>query len=224
MIPDKKKTPEEIAALREGLCIPDAPPVPGAPRQRPSSFPTIENAASPFLSTLDGSPTATHTDSVVQLEVAPAPFIEKTIEPLPTPHSLRKHELPLAPAPAVTHKTVLPTGRHDDKDIAEIRRRDAIKSLTSEVPDPAAHLKIMTAGPLLLIPAYLIAFGAGAAAWLRVHHITPLVLLLIASLFAIIIFIRKKRSRHHSAILAIIILMTLVFGGLHYAPLFNYAP
>lgn len=241
MIPDKKKTPEEITALREGLGIPDAPHAPGEPRQRPVSFPTLEKAPSPPLplereiepASVPISRAATHLDSpsitslrepIVHLGVTPAQYTEDKPESLPPQHSLRKHEIPLAPAPAVTHKTVLPTGRHDDNSIAEIRRRDAIKSLTSDVPDPAAHLQKMTAGPWLLIPAYLIAFGAGAAAWQRVHHITPLALLIIASSFAILIFIRKKRSRHHSAILAIIILMTLVFGGLHYAPLFNNAP
>lgn len=235
MIPNRKKTPEEIAALREGLGIPDALPALGAPRQRPGSFPPIENAASPSPPSerkiepipapiLDHLTATASNHSIAHLEVAPAPFVEKKPAPLRSQHSLRKHELPLAPAQVVTHKTVLPTGRHDDKDIAELRRRDAIKSLTSEVPDPATHLRKMTAGPFLLAPTYIVALAAGAAAWQHVHYVTPLALLLIASLLTIFIFIRKKRSRHHSAILTIIILMTLVFGGLHYAPLFNHAP
>ena len=244
MIPERKKTPEEIAALREGLGIPDAPPVPGAPRQRPapqhSPLPpidagpaqpqppqkTIEAAPAPVLDPVhpDAPPTMELREPVVHLGVTPAPISEKTPDPLPPKHSLRKHELALAPAPFVTHKTTLPTGRHDDKGIAEIRRRDARQNLSSTQTDPAAHLRKITAHPLLLIPAYLFAFAAGATAWQRVHHITPIALLAVAGAFALYIFIKKKRSRHHAAILAIIILMTLVFGGLHYAPVFNHAP
>ena len=240
MIPDKKKTPEELAALREELGIPDAPHAPGEHRQRPASFPPIESAPSPLPSAereiepvpvaavlhpeqLENPPLTALREPIVHLDVPPTPFVEKALEPVQHQHSLRKHEIPLAPAPPVTRKTVLPTGRHDDRDIAEIRRRDAIKSATSQVPDPAAHLKKMTAGPLLLVFAYLIALGAGASAWQGAHLITPLALLILATIFAIVIFVRKKRSRHHSAILAIIILMTLVFGGLHYAPLFYHA-
>lgn len=250
MIPDKKKTPEEIAALREGLGIPDAPPVIGAARHRtevhaPAAPPqrtpppiepkpatsqepakTIEALPAPVLDPMhpDAPPSMELREPVVHLGVPPAPISEETSEPLSPKHSLRKHELPLAPAPAVTHKTTLPTGRHDDKGIAEIRRRDALQNLSSQAPDPAAHLRKITAHPSLLIPAYLFAFGAGAAAWRQAHHFTPLALIFIAFLFAIYIFITKKRSRHHAAILAIIILMTLVFGGLHYAPVFQNAP
>ncbi len=236
MIPQKKKTPEEIAALREGLGIPDAPPAPGAPRQRPAPLPAIDAAPAnpapapkkiesapappPVLDPAhpDAPPSTDLREPVVHLDLPPAPVSKETPEPLPPQHSLRKHELPLAPAPAVTRKTALPTGRHDDKDIAEIRRRDALQNLSSHVPDPGAHLKKMTAGLFLLIPAYLCAFAAGFVAWKRVHHVTPIGLLVIAAILAIYIFIAKKRSRHHSAFLAIIILLTLVFAGLHYAP------
>ncbi len=243
MIPEKKKTPEELAALREGLGIPDAPPAPGAPRQRPAPTPPapsaeppapkptppeepVERPPAPVLDPAhpDQSPLPELREPVLHLDMPPAPEEEKNPEPTSHSHSLRKHELPLAPAPAVTHKTVLPTGRHDDKGIAEIRRRDALQNLSTNAPDPAAHLKKITASPFLLAPAYILALSAGAAAWQRVHHITPLALLVLSTLLATYIFITKKRSRHHSAILAIIIIMTLVFGGLHYAPLFQDVP
>ena len=240
MIPERKKTPEEIAALREGLGIPDAPPPPGAPRQRPAQIPPIDatppNPApgakqiEPATATVldpahpDSPPATELLESVIHLDVSPAPVSEAKPKPLPPQHTLRKHELPLAPASVITHKTALPTGRHDEEGIAEIRRRDALQNLSSHSPDPAAHLKKITASLFLLVPAYLLSLAAGAAAWKRVHHITPLALLALATLLAIFIFIRKKRSRHHTAILAIIIIMTLVFGGLHYAPVFNHAP
>ena len=250
MIPERKKTPEEIAALREGLGIPDAPPIPGATRQRPApapapepepSFPpieaksappkepekSIETAPAPVLDPThpDAPPETELREPVVHLGIPPAPVSKETPEPLPPKHSLRKHELPLAPAPALTgtQKTELPSSRHNDQGIAEIRRRDALQNLSANAPDPATQLRKITAHPVLLIIAYLAAFGAGVAAWQRVHHITPLALVAIGSALGIYIFIAKKRSRHHSAILAIIIIMTLVFGGLYYAPLFTHA-
>ncbi len=239
MIPKKKKTPEEIAALREGLGIPDEIPPPGAPRQRtetdplpvpeeptPNEVPPAPDIAPVPLSdkepsAIDEIPSNELRERVVHLDLPPAP----TAEPdAPVYHSLRKHELPLAPAPFVTSKTALPAKRHDSGDIAQIRKREALAKLADPVPDPMVLLKKITAGPLLLIPAYLLAIGAAATAWQRVHHVTPIVLLVLCSALALFIFIRKKRSRHHAAILAIMILMTLAFGGLHYAPLFQHAP
>lgn len=239
MIPEKKKSPEELAALREGLGIPDAPPQPGEQRKRPAAPPLAESPVKPLppreepltraAPVLDPahpheSPPVELRESAVHLDL-PAPTTQpEETGSAPVVRSLRKHELPLAPAPAVTHKTTLPRKRHGAKDIAELRRRDALQNLGGEQNDPARHLKGMTAHWALLVPAYLLAFAAAAAAWQRVHHITPLVLLVLSSIFSAYIFFSKKRSRHHAAILTIIIIMTLVFGGLYYAPLFQNAP
>lgn len=230
MIPQRKKTPEEIAALREGLGIPDELPKPGEQRKRPAAPTAPKNHQKSPAPTSDPVAPKEATklpprEPTQILDKTPPPDKkEKSNPPTPAHHSLRKQELPLAPAPAVTHKSTLPTSRHDPDDIAEIRRRDALQNLGNTQHDPAAHLKQITAHWPLLTPAYLLACGAAVAAWKYVHHATPLTMLSLATLLAIYIFIKKKRSRHHSAILAIIILMTLVFGSLHYAPLFQNAP
>jgi hypothetical protein len=236
MIPQKKKTPEEIAALREGLGIPDALPQPGEARSRPTQLPPIAAKAetpppppppeiavvpAPVLDPVhpDATPMMELREPVNHLDIPPAP---KTASPPPVYHSLRKHELPLAPAPFVTQKTTLPKSRHEAKDIAEIRRREALNHLGSSHQDPAVHLKKITAHLALLIPTYLLALAPTLAIWQRTLFVTPAILLLLAAALALFIFIKKKRSRHHAAIIFIIILMTLVFGGIHYAPYFTH--
>jgi hypothetical protein len=240
MIPDKKKTREEIAALREGLGIPDSIPQPGAPRQRPQQ--ASPSPAAPAPQPAPGThvipPTdklvldPTHPDHplpdgadepVIHLDVVPLPA--EPVKPEPKPiHTLRKHDLPLAPAPPVTHKTALPSHRHDPRDIAEIRKREALASLQQPAMNPAANLRKQTASPFLYVPGYLFAIVAAATAYQRFHHLTPIVLLSLSALIMIFIAARKPHSRHHAALLFILIFLTLAFGGLHYAPLFNHAP
>jgi hypothetical protein len=136
-------------------------------------------------------------------------------------HTLRKVELPLAPAYQVQNKTSIPPPRHDIADVAEARRRAAIAEYSTASGDPAAHLKKLAAHPVLLIFAYLPAFLAIYTAWSTFHFITPISLIFVSGLLTAYIFWRKKRSRHHAAILLIILVMTLVFGGIHYAPYFS---
>ena len=132
--------------------------------------------------------------------------------------------MPLAPAPPVTKKTPLPTHRHDPSDIAEIRKREALAKLQTPGFDPGAHLRQQTASPFLYAPGYLLAIAAAAAAFKRVHHITPIVLLALALLITLYIAIRKPRSRHHAALIFILVFLTAAFGGIHYAPLFKHGP
>jgi hypothetical protein len=204
MIPQKKKTPEEIAALREGLGMPPEPtPPPPPPPEQESSAPIAE--------------------PIVHLDPPPAPVTPKRIEPKPI-HSLRKHDPPLAPAPASTNRTELPTGRHDSRDISQIRKREALAALQQPGMDPVAYLRKQTASPFLYVPGYLLAIAAGIAAYHRFHYITPAALLTISAFNMVFIAWQKPRSRHHAALLFIIVFLTLVFGALHYAPLFKDGP
>jgi hypothetical protein len=215
MIPDKKKTPVEIAALREGLGVPPAPPaVPHAPAAPPAQpeepLPTSAPAA--------------EVEPVIHLDLPSLTARPVKAETKPA-HSLRKRELPLAPAPAVTHKTALPTHRHDPRDVAQIRKREALAALQHQQgADPAAHLRKQTASPFLYAPGYLFASAAAITSYLRVHYITPAGLLGLAIVIMLFIALRKPRSRHHAALLFIVVFLTLVFGALHYAPLFQNVP
>lgn len=217
MIPERKKTPEEIAALREGLGIPGlspdttAPP-PSAPSRQPVYLEpdTLNTAPQPItkLIHLDASATS-----------APLPLSFKKDS-----HSLRKKEIPLAPAPPVTQKAAIPTHRHDPQDIAQIRKREAIAKLNRPEADPALHLRKQAAHPLLYLPGYLFALSAAAVIYQRFHYITPIALLFCSLSIVMFIAVKKPRSRHHAALIFIVIFLTAVFGGLHYAPLFENAP
>ncbi len=209
MIPQKKKTPEEIAALREELGMPPAAPDTTAPPPSHTQEPTPSSAS-------DAEP-------IVHLDLPPAPVAPRKIEPKPV-HSLRKHDLPLAPAPASTHRTELPTARHDSRDISQIRKREALAALQKPGTDPAAHLRSQIASPFLYAPGYLLAVAAAVTAYLSWHYITPASLLAVSAMIMLFIAMRKPRSRHHAALLFIVIFLTLVFGALHYAPLFQNGP
>ncbi|MFM2199201.1 MAG: hypothetical protein RLZZ505_2633 [Verrucomicrobiota bacterium] len=208
MIPQKKKTPEEIAALRQELGMPSATPETAPP---PSITP--EESPSPAL----------NAEPIVHLDLPPTPAPPKKAEPKPV-HSLRKHDLPLAPAPASTHKTELPAKRHDSRDISQIRKREALAALQQPGIDPAAYLRQQTASPFLFVPGYLLGISAGVTVYESFHYITPAVLLGLSALVMIFIAWQKPRSRHHAALLFIVVFLTLVFGALHYAPLFQNAP
>ena len=211
MIPQKKKTPEEIAALREELGMPHLTPEP------PSSHPKAPITQEPLSSS------TARAEPIVHLDLTPAPVPPRKVEPKPS-HSLRKHDLPLAPAPTSTHRTELPSMRHDASDISQIRKRQALAALQQPGINPAAYLRLQKASPFLYVPGYLLAIAAGVTAYQRFQYITPAALLGLSALIMLFIALRKPRSRHHAALLFILVFLTLVFGALHYAPLFKDGP
>lgn len=225
MIPERKKSHEEIAALREGLGIQvpaeepkrnlaPAPPLsPATPQPAPLSSPP--DPVSPVTDVLPQSD-----ENIIHLNITPLPPKQFTT----TSHSLRKHDLPLAPASPVTHQTTLPSHRHDFRDIAQIRKREALAKLQQPGVDPVAHIRKQTAHPLLYLPGYLLAIATGVTIYQRFHYITPIVLLALSLAITLYIAIRKPRSRHHAALIFILIFLTAAFGGLHYAPHFRNVP
>ena len=206
MIPTQKKTPEELAALREELGFFQNPDV-----KKTSVDP--EPAASPLKKVIGQAPLSNPSSEQTPRE--PVKPKKRKI------HTLRKYELPLFPATEVVNKTPLPESRRSAADLAEFQRREALANFSATPPDPAAHLKKLAAHPILLIFAYLPAFGAIYTASYSYHFLTPISLIFVSGLLTAYIFWRKKRSRHHAAILLIILAMTLVFGGIHYAPYFT---
>lgn len=212
MIPTRKKTPEELAALREGLGLfQNQEPQPSPPEPQPS--PPGPRPDGPLFQKVIG-------------QTPPTPQPEQPPEEERKPrkrnnHSLRKVELPLYPAQRTQHKTTLPKNRRSASDLAELQRREALANFSANPADPVARLKKLEAHPILLGLAYLTALAAIYTAWKTFHYITPISLICVSGLLTAYIFWTKKRSRHHAAILLIILAMTLVFGGIHYAPLFK---
>lgn len=211
MIPQKKKTAEEIAALRQGLGIPQPSSEPDAtPAQQ---APPLQNQPPAAASAVE---------PIVKLDLPPTMPTEKN--DLKPRRSLRKNDLPLAPAPAITHKTELPSLRLDPQDISQIDKREALAALQQSSMKPISHYFNQTASPFLYAPGYLFALAAGITAYHRFLYITPAALLSLSAIILLYIAWRKPQSRYHAALLFVIVFLILVFGALHYATYFQNAP
>lgn len=190
-LPQHKKSPEELAKLRESLGIPtDAGPA-EPPAVTATAVPEPV-AAAPSLPAAH-APRTTHSlkrserSEAIRLE--PVPVLEPPgggiehlavpTQPLPSAHearpvrSLKRSERlggPVTasqPRPAPSNST-LPGHRHSDEELAEIRRRSAISAIAE-----GGYLPPQAAGTAMLAVAYVLAIGGAA---------TPKLLQLLASL------------------------------------------
>jgi hypothetical protein len=253
LLPQRKKTAEEIAKLRESLGVPGV-------SQASESAPPPDATHSPS----DGVDTivATHHEATVVHVTDPEPAAEPA--PLPPPahhgpkpvHSLKRSErMPEEPAdearaeaPATLHlgpapKTVrslrkseqaprqefphstpgtsskIPAHRHNDTELHEIRRREALAML-----HPAANPKLAVAHPALIVPGYLLAIaGASCFVFYQVPMAATAACSAASLALAAFIFVRRPISRHHAAFIAVIALFVIVFGVLHYFPHLRHA-
>ena len=145
MIPSKKKTPEEIAALREGLGIPPVAsplaPLPPPPPAMPEGMGKAEEPPAPAP-----PQPASDADLVTHLDPPASPIRPQKAVIKPS-HSLRKQEIPLAPAPVAPsrQRTELPARRHDPRDVAQIRKREALAQLRQpggeEIRTPKSNVR-----------------------------------------------------------------------------------
>jgi hypothetical protein len=136
--------------------------------------------------------------------------------------SLRKSEQAPPPAgsqPEPPPDSKLPHHRHSEKEIQEIRRREAL-ALMNAAPNPL----LFPAHPALIIPGYVTALAAAAGAYFYEFHISLTVILILASFgFSLFIFLKKPISRHHAAFIAVLSLFVLVFAALYYFPQLRHA-
>ena len=240
-LPQRKKSPEELAALRESLGIPpepakaspdsdnpDAPPNPDHPPDTPESAtpafaPSPETESTPSPEPPDDSP--------------PAPPEETPPTPL-APRSLRKSCGLIVDQPkgqtSRGYANAIPTRRRTDQELKEIRRT----ALTS--PDPTTVVARRLAHPVTLFAFYcLTLFGiaigfAGVAIgqtspidlpypWLRdwvksdayIHHLFAIFATTAAIMLicAAWLAIFRPISRHHAGFLFLIALLTLTFSS-----------
>ncbi len=136
--------------------------------------------------------------------------------------SLRKSEqVPLAPVQPPAPDSKLPIHRHNDKQLDEIRRHDALAKLT-----PWVHPQTLTAHVALVVPGYL--FAIAGAVWFYFYDVEKQELRItagcaaVALLFAAFIFFKKPLSRHHAAFIGVIALFVTVFGALYYFPQLSF--
>lgn len=231
-LPQRKKTAEEIAKLRESMGLGDGPaplipppadapeaavPVPPAPADLPPPQPLPSAAPQPVL------PEASH----------PAPEMPAA-EPRPQAEpkqvrSLRKSERGPAPAARVQpapsdSATVLPSHRRTELEIKQIRRAEAFS-----VQPPANHLIPQAVHPFIAGLGYLCVFAAAVLPFID-HFFTdisryiPGVLCLAGLGISLFIFLKKKCSLHHAGFISAIAIFTLIFGALYYFPHLRNAP
>jgi hypothetical protein len=225
MIPEKKKTSEEIAALREGLGVLPTKTEPATPAKPASPTQPVPRAADPLV--MDAGNTiplpAAHREPSVHLHPLPVPVRMERALSKPV-RSLRKYEPPLGPASANSQRTQLPQNRLSSQDTSQIRKREALAALQQPGNDLAAHIRRQTASHFIYVPGYIFAIAAAITAYQSSNYMIPAGLLALAAIIMVFIAFWKPRSRHHAALLFIVVFLNLVFSALHYAPLFRNVP
>jgi hypothetical protein len=247
LLPQRKKSAEEIAKLRESLGIVGAPV---DEEVLPTETPEIESASRPLPEVVAKAVEIASTSSFAPMPIAeahePKPVKslkrserqpELTDETHPAPQA---EPLSSAPRSALKQKTIrslrkseqeplheihppspdskLPIHRHSDQEVQQIRRKEALAMQSS-----GGHLLSLVAHPVLIIPGYLFAVAGGVCFYfyeLQIEITAGCVAA--AMLIAGFIFFKKPLSTHHAAFIAVICLFVTVFGALHYFPQLRY--
>jgi hypothetical protein len=192
-LPQQKKSPEEIAKLRETLGIPveagssapEAPepavaapladtPMPAHPPRARHSLKRAERTV-----VLPPDPVVVATVPVLEAPEGGVEHLDVPAQPVPVPHapkpirSLKRSERmggPVSPSQVrpVPAESRLPGHRHSDEELAEIRRRAAMAALAE-----GGHQLPEAAGVPLFVTGYVLAIGGAA---------TPTALKLLAKL------------------------------------------
>jgi hypothetical protein len=226
LLPQRKKSPEELAKLRENLGIPDAGPKEPESTMAATTSPdrqVEEKATLQAEPPKQGQPRPVH--SLKRSERAPAPESpEQTPEVISQTkpvRSLRKSELqPSASAlPESPPDSKLPHHRHSDREIEEMRRREAFSMMNAK-----PNMRLFPAHPGILIPGYLLPLAAAAGIWFYQLPIAATAgLALVSLLIAGHILISRPISRHHAAFIAMFAVFLIVFGALYYFPQLRHA-
>lgn len=248
LLPERKKSAEEIARLREHLGIPPGSAGDGgASHPQPPTdtlvphvhqadlvHPAPAASLSPMPAAAAAGPKPVHSlkrserESVTGERPSPPATPTATVSaPPPDPkpvRSLRKSEQTPPLKPLVRDDSAgdgrIPFRRHSDEELSEIRRREALAVLNAPPPNP----RLFAAHPAFIAPGYVFAV-AGASCFLFEDF--PMAATAgcaaAALLIALAILLRRPISRHHSAFIFIIALFVIVFGALHYFPQLRHA-
>jgi len=200
LLPQRKKSAEEIAKLRESFGVPGAE---DSARQDTPPEPREEELSDPIHVVVE----------------------QESVEPGPVPRpvrSLRKSEQ-LAPETSQRRESPpdsnLPHQRHSQREIEEIRRHEMLALMNAQ-PNP----RLFPAHPALIIPGYLAIAAAAAGIWFYQIPVAVTAACAAASFaIAAVIFIKKPVSRHHAAFIAVLALFLVVFAALYYFPQLRHA-
>ncbi len=238
LLPQRKKSVEEIAQLRETLGIPAIPEESSAdqevvdkivPTTHQADLVHPEQPVRIVTPQEEQRPQEAHPSHSFKhsVKISAASVLELVDDfPDPTPpatqslrrvRSLRKSEQAPIPPPKklpVSAESLLPFQRHSDKELADLRHREALSLLK-----PVAAPNLTLAHPALLVPGYLVSIiGAVGFYYYEFQLEVTAGCLAFALLLAMIIFIRNPYSRHHSAFIAMAAVFVAVFATLHYFP------
>ncbi len=240
-LPQRKKSAEEIAKLREAMGIPgqeavaddiaiSGSPLEEAPKQQdPAGIATEQPSPRPLPITLPNASAGSvrpvrslkRSELAVESSAVESDLLEAAPDPLPERkrivRSLRKSEqvpIVLSENHTPPANSDLPVHRHSDKELDRIRRQGLIQMQGAAVEPQSqiAHL-------LLVVPGYMFALGGAVSFYfydLSIYITAGAAL--IAAMIAGFIFFKKPFSRYHSAFIAVIVLFVIVFGMLHYFP------
>lgn len=220
LLPQHKKSAEEIAKLRETLGIPgEALPAAESPAPQPAAdvHPPKQVHSFKRSEKIPGLPEEYHEPHVTVTEPVetPAEPVEPVVHTPKIVRSLRKSEqgpLPEIHQPPPDSK--LPIHRHSDEEILRIRRQEALAMQAN-----SSHPLARRAHLALVIPGYLFAIAGGVGFhYYEFDKAVTAACVGVALLIAVFIFFKKPLSVHHAAFIAVASLFVIVFGALHYFP------
>lgn len=246
LLPQRKKSPEEINKLRENLGMPGGT---GPPENPPSSasptdpvpgtrrVQTIVPAIHESALVVDDEPQHLQAEPAAPV-TGPKPVhslkrserVPATQRPAAPPiagshgktvRSLRKSERqpPATPLPESPPDSKLPHQRHSDREIEEIRRREVLAMMNA-----APNTRLLPVHPAILVPGYLFPLAAAAGIWFYQFPIAATVGCAMISLaIAGLILWRRPISRHHAGFIAVLAVFLLVFSALYYFPQLRHA-
>jgi hypothetical protein len=234
MLPQRRKSAEEIAKLRESLGIPGEEQEESEPANDAVDSPVIEVPSDPSGRVQDEEPVAaTATLKVSEKEET----AEQRAVPARRVRSLRKSEQKPAELSQVETKNGIPVRRHDERELQEIRRIQATPPEKS-----IAYIQHLAAPWPLVVLGYLFPMVGAAcglfatfspkitepdlqyqwlidlsrAPWLDKAGFAALTACCAIGLaFAAWFALKKPRSRHHAGFIVIIAVLIAVFGLIH---------
>ncbi|MFD0892051.1 hypothetical protein KBB96_11540 [Luteolibacter ambystomatis] len=139
-LPQRKKSAEEIARLREEMGLPGSPSNVST-EAPPESAPEIDDEPP------RPRPPAKAVRSLKRSERQPAP------------------EEDAAPVVAKASGSALPTRRHSERELDTMRRHEAMTAANTGVSPALSHLQLSTAHPFLLGLGYVLALAGGVGAF-----------------------------------------------------------
>ena len=207
-LPQRKKSAEEIAQLRDSLGVPEIPDSSLAPKktatEKTATEPTLE--PEPIVEASQPKPEPKLVRSFKKSERAPVADIQQPVN---------RHKLP-----ELNRGVSIPAQRRTAEELEDMRKRQALSMLDAPAPNP----KLAKAHALTIAPGYISAAAGASCFIIEDFPLTATIgCSVLALTIALFIFLRRPISRHHAGFIAIIALFASVFSLLHFFPQLKYA-